>query len=162
MILSILGCTWKSVISTPCYVALVMKYEHEAKWDVTLIEKHVFLSPCTDFNSIEILQFCSVLFCSVLFCYLRNVTTVNKWACCFIIVLDINECLRTNDCEQVCFNLDGSHTCGCRKGYMLRKDGRTCQGNKILNFWIFDIYTFWMYGMLTLRAASMTSSFLSI
>ena len=44
--------------------------------------------------------------------------------------LDINECLRKNDCEHICFNLAGSYACGCRHGYTIRKDGRTCQGKR--------------------------------
>ena len=43
--------------------------------------------------------------------------------------IDINEC-DDNDggCEQICINTDGSFQCGCRSGFTLNNDGRTCSG----------------------------------
>ena len=42
---------------------------------------------------------------------------------------DLNEC-RTggHNCSQYCFNLFGSYGCGCRAGYTLDADGRSCTG----------------------------------
>ena len=35
-------------------------------------------------------------------------------------LLDIDECsLQLDECEQVCINLDGSHTCECNEGYAI-------------------------------------------
>ena len=43
--------------------------------------------------------------------------------------LDINECKEgTHNCQQVCHNLIGSHYCGCKQGYKLNNDGKTCTG----------------------------------
>lgn len=42
---------------------------------------------------------------------------------------DINECLANNGgCDHFCRNTVGSFECGCRKGYKLLTDERTCQG----------------------------------
>lgn len=42
---------------------------------------------------------------------------------------DINECLANNGgCDHSCRNTVGSFECGCRKGYKLLTDERTCQG----------------------------------
>lgn len=42
---------------------------------------------------------------------------------------DINECLVNNGgCDHFCRNTVGSFECGCRKGYKLLTDERTCQG----------------------------------
>ena len=47
----------------------------------------------------------------------------------YICAEDIDECvLLQDDCSQVCINTIGSYECGCRKGYKLRSDGRTCVG----------------------------------
>ncbi|XP_066302880.1 matrilin-2-like [Branchiostoma lanceolatum] len=41
---------------------------------------------------------------------------------------DIDECLVTNHgCEHGCQNTPGSYTCGCRDGYLLNEDKRTCR-----------------------------------
>ena len=40
---------------------------------------------------------------------------------------DMNECSATgHGCSQLCYNTDGSYNCGCREGYSLNDDGRTC------------------------------------
>lgn len=47
-------------------------------------------------------------------------------------VADIDECAENTDgCAQLCTNTVGSFTCGCRTGYDLSSDGRTCQGKKL-------------------------------
>lgn len=46
---------------------------------------------------------------------------------------DINECLVNNGgCDHSCRNTVGSFECGCRKGYKLLTDERTCQGEPSL------------------------------
>ena len=46
---------------------------------------------------------------------------------------DINECLVNNGgCDHFCRNTVGSFECGCRKGYKLLTDERTCQGEPSL------------------------------
>ena len=37
-----------------------------------------------------------------------------------------------HDCEQVCYNQVLQWSCGCDAGYVLRSDGRTCQGVTIV------------------------------
>ena len=32
----------------------------------------------------------------------------------------------THGCEQICQNSNGSYSCGCKEGYALDEDGRTC------------------------------------
>lgn len=45
---------------------------------------------------------------------------------------DHDECATdSHDCEQVCQNTVPYWTCGCNAGYLLRSDGRTCQGNNL-------------------------------
>ena len=47
--------------------------------------------------------------------------------------IDINECgLDTHNCEQLCINTEGSFRCGCRSGYRLSSNGRTCSGKAII------------------------------
>ena len=44
-------------------------------------------------------------------------------------LLDVDECNNNNgDCEQICKNIPGAHTCGCNTGYNLQTDGQTCIG----------------------------------
>ena len=46
-----------------------------------------------------------------------------------ISILDINECAgNQHQCDHICFNNNGSYSCGCRNGYRLIEDGRTCHG----------------------------------
>ena len=41
---------------------------------------------------------------------------------------DINECdLDVALCDHVCENAYGHFTCGCRDGYILKLDGKTCE-----------------------------------
>ena len=50
---------------------------------------------------------------------------------CFL--LDINECEEDkSQCEHICKNTDGSYECGCRNGYYLEKDNRTCNGQYLI------------------------------
>lgn len=47
---------------------------------------------------------------------------------------DIDECSTdTHNCSQNCNNTEGSYTCGCRNGYILSSDSRTCNGRKKKN-----------------------------
>lgn len=49
---------------------------------------------------------------------------------------DINECLVNNGgCDHFCRNTVGSFECGCRKGYKLLTDERTCQGEPPSSPW---------------------------
>lgn len=42
---------------------------------------------------------------------------------------DNDECrMRTAMCAQTCQDTQGSYMCGCRAGYALHRDGRTCTG----------------------------------
>ena len=44
-----------------------------------------------------------------------------------LISADVDECaLSTDECDQNCFNTEGSYTCSCRDGYVLNGDGLTC------------------------------------
>lgn len=46
-----------------------------------------------------------------------------------LVPADINECLANNGgCDHFCRNTVGSFECGCRKGYKLLTDERSCQG----------------------------------
>ncbi|KAG7477252.1 hypothetical protein MATL_G00092140 [Megalops atlanticus] len=40
---------------------------------------------------------------------------------------DMDECSGVNRCSQYCFNTAGSYRCGCREGYRLAGDGRSCE-----------------------------------
>ncbi|KAJ8404460.1 hypothetical protein AAFF_G00337270 [Aldrovandia affinis] len=40
---------------------------------------------------------------------------------------DMDECSGQNSCSQSCFNTAGSYQCGCREGYRLSGDGRSCE-----------------------------------
>lgn len=43
-------------------------------------------------------------------------------------ILDINECSDSNGgCDHNCTNLDGSHECSCRDGFILSGDNRMCE-----------------------------------
>ena len=43
--------------------------------------------------------------------------------------VDIDECTNnTGNCTQTCTNTEGSFTCGCDDGYILDRDGTTCNG----------------------------------
>lgn len=44
-------------------------------------------------------------------------------------VSDVNECVEdTDDCAQVCIDIDLGYTCSCQSGYRLASDGRGCDG----------------------------------
>ena len=44
-------------------------------------------------------------------------------------LLDFDECrARSDDCQQLCVNTQGSFRCECHSGYMLEKDRKACQG----------------------------------
>eukprot|EP00794_Sanderia_malayensis_P015668 gene15668-17248_t len=40
---------------------------------------------------------------------------------------DIDECVMSTRCEQVCINTNGSYHCTCNKGFFLTRDGVSCQ-----------------------------------
>lgn len=45
---------------------------------------------------------------------------------------DIDECgLRPGPCAQLCDNDPGSFRCGCRQGFILDPDRRTCNGEQV-------------------------------
>ena len=44
--------------------------------------------------------------------------------------LDIDECAKNNgDCSNGCINNVGSYICTCPKGFKLKLDEKTCEGN---------------------------------
>ena len=47
--------------------------------------------------------------------------------------VDDDECLLSNGgCDQICYNTEASHKCGCRPGFSLAPDGKKCLGAKLL------------------------------
>ena len=43
--------------------------------------------------------------------------------------IDIDECSdETDNCTQICNNVDGGFTCDCNTGFELDVDGATCNG----------------------------------
>ena len=43
---------------------------------------------------------------------------------------DINECeTGISECDQTCYNNNGSYTCSCDTGFTLNSDGLHCDGN---------------------------------
>lgn len=48
--------------------------------------------------------------------------------------IDIDECLINNgDCQQICINQLGTHTCGCKEGFSLKNDNKTCLPSNVSN-----------------------------
>lgn len=42
---------------------------------------------------------------------------------------DIDECnVRNGNCQAICINTAGSFTCGCKPGFILLPDQKSCQG----------------------------------
>ena len=61
----------------------------------------------------------------------------------FIFPEDFDECAssNTNNCAQVCVNLEGSYKCDCQSGFLLNTDdGRTCTGKIITNQFYLTLY----------------------
>ena len=55
-------------------------------------------------------------------------------------VLDVNECKEDNGgCHQLCFNSEGSFTCGCQSGYTLADDKKTCKSKWNIDKKVFQI-----------------------
>ena len=46
--------------------------------------------------------------------------------CLSIFCIDVNECLGTHQCAQICTNTNGSYTCSCQTGYRSSNGGRNC------------------------------------
>ena len=43
--------------------------------------------------------------------------------------LDVNECaIRNGGCAHICSNHIGGYHCSCRKGYVLARDAKSCNG----------------------------------
>ena len=43
--------------------------------------------------------------------------------------LELDECLSgENDCGQLCIDTVDSYKCGCKQGWELADDGKTCEG----------------------------------
>lgn len=57
-----------------------------------------------------------------------NVTKLQHLMCLHI--ADIDECdnTTTNNCSQVCTNIDGGFVCSCHPGYMYDASANTCVG----------------------------------
>ena len=54
---------------------------------------------------------------------------------------DVDECaLQTHMCSHKCINVKGSYRCDCYKGYVLDKNGRTCNGMPKSIIIIFMLY----------------------
>ena len=50
------------------------------------------------------------------------------------ILSDIDECsVRNGDCDHTCKNKQGSFECGCKNGYKLGGDQKSCSGNNYIN-----------------------------
>ena len=48
-----------------------------------------------------------------------------------LLVTEINECQERSDlCEQICVNINGSYDCQCNDGYTLNHDGLSCSGEQ--------------------------------
>ena len=48
-----------------------------------------------------------------------------------IISVDVNECdINNGNCQQMCKNLYGRHSCSCREGFVLDSNKRTCSGKR--------------------------------
>ena len=56
----------------------------------------------------------------------------NLFVCYFF--LDYDECKKQEDnqCSQICQNVIGSFSCGCKKGFKLGPDEKTCLGMFLL------------------------------
>jgi len=55
--------------------------------------------------------------------------------------IDIDECGDPKSCQDYCENTDGAYTCSCNKGYKLKGDERTCEGevHSFLNMFYIQI-----------------------
>ena len=52
---------------------------------------------------------------------------------------DIDECnVRNGDCQAICINTAGSVTCGCKPGFILLPDQKSCQG-KYIEFFLLQV-----------------------
>ncbi|CAG5133717.1 unnamed protein product, partial [Candidula unifasciata] len=78
-----------------------------------------------------------VAVCSILLPQCQQTCTVSPMSCsCYvgytptadgITCVDVNECLSDNGgCQQTCVNQPGSYRCGCRDGYRLAANMRSC------------------------------------
>ena len=56
-------------------------------------------------------------------CGCHNANIIHYFSC---IHADIDECIDTSLCDQVCENTVGSYTCGCYEGYVMTEN--QCQG----------------------------------
>ena len=57
----------------------------------------------------------------------------------FHFFIDTNECSVNNGgCSQSCVNKPGSFECGCKTGFKLGRDKKTCKGNIINLLLILD------------------------
>ena len=61
---------------------------------------------------------------------MNSFTIVYKCTCLHFTLVDIENCINgTNDvCEQICIELEGGFSCGCRDGYRLKSDNVSCEG----------------------------------
>jgi len=60
-----------------------------------------------------------------------KVDIINFVTKCCVCIADINECLYLrHPCDHKCINLEGSYKCGCKDGYYLDRNGKTCLGNQ--------------------------------
>ena len=41
---------------------------------------------------------------------------------------NVNECDASHQCDHFCVDSQGDYSCGCRQGYALAADARSCQG----------------------------------
>lgn len=64
-----------------------------------------------------------------------EITIFFEYLCECYLSLDVNECLRDNDCHTFadCTNTNGSYTCKCKQGY--QGNGKECAKGKKPNVW---------------------------
>ena len=46
-----------------------------------------------------------------------------------ILCIDLDECMDSSLCDQVCENTFGGYECSCNPGYKLQMDNSTCEGS---------------------------------
>ena len=51
----------------------------------------------------------------------------------------MNECLTTNDCQQLCTNTEGGYNCSCSQGFIFNSDNKTCDGMYMLKYCRFKV-----------------------
>lgn len=50
--------------------------------------------------------------------------------------IDVDECEEGVCTHNICNNTDGGFQCGCRPGFTLASDGKSCLGDKIIDLMV--------------------------